>query len=434
MKRVAVVGAGWSGLAAAMELAHSGYAVTVFEASRYLGGRARKVTIDGIALDNGQHILLGAYGETLRLITLAGGDCKRLLLRLPLQLVYPGEFALVAPRWLPAPLHLAMALLCARGLGWLEKFAAVRFMTCLRKRRFAIDPDISVETLLLQYGQLPRARRFLWEPLCIAALNTQPRDASAAVFANVLRDAFTRARSDSDLLIPQVDLGALFPELAEAFVRSRGGGFRVGEPVSAISTQANCVKLATSTGTETFDAAVCAVPPNRTADMLVGETALCNGLQGFAYEPIVTCYLQYPAHIRLPAPMIGLDASYSQWAFDRGRLGGPAGLVAVVVSAAGRARALTPDQLAMAITRELAGILPGMPLPMHHRVITEKRATFRCSTGMWRPEVATSHGRVFLAGDHVSNEFPATLEGAVRNGINAAKAVLQATARATKAT
>jgi hydroxysqualene dehydroxylase len=426
MKRVAVVGAGWSGLAAAMELAHRKCAVTVFEASRHLGGRARKVMLDGVALDNGQHILLGAYSETLRLITLAGGDCERLLLRLPLQLTYPGEFALAAPRWLPAPLHLAAALLRTCGLAWREKLAALRFMGALRRVHFSITPDISVEALLTRHDQGARARRFLWEPLCIAALNTEPREASAAIFAKVLRDAFTRARSDSDLLIPRVDLGALFPELAEAFLRRHPGHIRLGEPVQSIAPVANGVELALPSGTALFDAVVCAVPPHRAADLLGADTLLRDRLAAFAYEPIVTCYLQYPAQVRLPAPMMGMSGGYSQWAFDRGALGGPAGLVAVVVSAAGRAGELSPDQLAKTISRELADIQPGLPPPLRHRVITEKRATFRCGPEMWRPATTTSHARLFLAGDHVANDFPATLEGAIRNGINAGRAAVKA--------
>jgi predicted NAD/FAD-binding protein len=113
--KVAVIGAGYAGLAAAVELAARGAPVTVFEAARELGGRARRVDYRGMALDNGQHILLGAYRETLRLMRLTGADPTALLLRLPLQLVIPGRFSLQAAP-LPAPLHLAFGLLTAHGL------------------------------------------------------------------------------------------------------------------------------------------------------------------------------------------------------------------------------------------------------------------------------------------------------------------------------
>ena len=129
--RVAIIGAGYAGMACAAELAAAGISVDVFEASRTLGGRARGVEIGGITVDNGAHILVGAYRETLRLMRLVGADPEALLTRHPLRLEYPGEFRLSAPR-LPAPLHLAWGLLAARGLPFKEKPAAIRFMRAIR--------------------------------------------------------------------------------------------------------------------------------------------------------------------------------------------------------------------------------------------------------------------------------------------------------------
>ena len=125
MKRVAVIGAGWSGLAAAVRLSSAGLPVTVFEASRQLGGRARRVSIEGQHLDNGQHILIGAYRSTLDLLRELGSDPDRVLLRQPLDLRYADGFRMHASR-LPAPLHLAWALAGARGLSWTERLGAAR--------------------------------------------------------------------------------------------------------------------------------------------------------------------------------------------------------------------------------------------------------------------------------------------------------------------
>ena len=128
---VAVVGGGWAGCAAALTLARSGVRVTLFEAAPVLGGRARRVDIAGYTLDNGQHLLLGAYRETLRLMRLCSADPERLLLRRPLELNYPADnIRLRLPR-LPAPLHLAAGLLLARGMPVVEKWAAVRFIRAL---------------------------------------------------------------------------------------------------------------------------------------------------------------------------------------------------------------------------------------------------------------------------------------------------------------
>ncbi|MBE0622825.1 MAG: NAD(P)-binding protein, partial [Burkholderiales bacterium] len=199
---VAVIGAGWAGMAAAVALAEAKTRVTVFEAARHLGGRARSVDIEGMALDNGQHILIGAYRETLRLMRAVGADPERLLLRQPLTIEYPGKFSLRAPR-LPAPLHLLAGLLAASGLTWSERVAAVRFMTAMRRNAYRIHADMPVAELLARHDQSGALSRYLWEPLCISALNTPPAAASAQIFLNLFRDALDGARTNSDFLIPR---------------------------------------------------------------------------------------------------------------------------------------------------------------------------------------------------------------------------------------
>lgn len=432
MTRIAVVGAGWSGMAAAVELASAGCQVDLYEAARHAGGRARRVVFEGITLDNGQHILLGAYAETLRLIRLTGGDESELMRRLPLELMYPGEFTLFAPTWLPAPLHLFYALLSARGLAWRDKIAAVSFMHAMRRARFRVVPDVTVAEFLLRHRQSARARAFLWDPLCVAALNTAPDLASAQVFATVLCDTFSGTRSDSDLLIPRVDLSFLFPDRAMNYVVERGGAWHPGAHIDGLVEIGGRIQVCSANASTEFEAVVCALPPPRAAALLHGSSesavALRRLLEAFEFEPIVTCYLQYPAEVRLPRPMIGLSAAISQWAFDRGVLGGPAGLIAVVVSAAGRLRGLAGDALAEEVHRELEAVLPSLPLPLRQQVIVEKRATFRCTPNLRRPRPQGPFAGLFLAGDHVVDPagpaYPATLEGAVRSGVAAARAAL----------
>jgi squalene-associated FAD-dependent desaturase len=419
-----VLGGGWAGLSAAVELSRAGHAVDVYEAARILGGRARRVEIDGIALDNGQHILLGAYRDTLGIIRTAGGDPEAVLLRLPLELAFPGAFALTAPRGLPAPLHLLAGLIGAQGLCAGEKFAAIRFMAGMQLRGFGIPEDISVAELMHRHRQPARVVRYLWEPLCIAALNTAIADSSAKIFLRVLRDAFTQGARDSDLLIPRADLGALFPDLAAAAIEKAGGRVRLGEAVEAVTPDGSAWKISANGNTESYGAAVYALPPWRTADLLPPQcTGIAAQLRALVYEPILTCYLQYPPQTRLPRPMIGLSREISQWAFDRGQLDGPPGLIAVVVSAAGRLRGIGRDELASAIHAELQDVLRGAATPLWHRVISEKRATFRAAPKLSRPAAGLLLPGLALAGDFVDNGYPATIEGAVRSGIAAAHAI-----------
>src|SRR5258708_26541104 len=221
-------------MAAAAELACHDVPVTVFEAGRVPGGRARRVESDGKRLDNGLHILLGAYRETLRLIELVKDPGESLgLLRLPLELILHPAFHLRAAR-LPAPLHLLSALLCARGLALHDRFAAARFMAWARLNGFRLESDTSGADLLASQRQPDAVSRFLCNPLCVSALNTPPPQASAQVFMTVLRDSLSGRRAGTDLLLPTLDFSALFPEPPAPYVAARGHRRHLGGPVRAL--------------------------------------------------------------------------------------------------------------------------------------------------------------------------------------------------------
>ena len=444
--QVAVIGAGYAGMAAAVELAAAGIPADVFEASRVLGGRARALELDGVTVDNGQHLLVGAYRETLRLIDLVHpGGTDDLLLRLPLTLTTPGHLSLRAPP-LPAPLHLAAALLFARGLTMADKLAALRLMRDLKRSRYRLDGDISVAELLAAHHQPTRLCRLLWEPLCVAALNTPVDSASARVFVNVLRDSLGGLRAASDLLLPRVDLGTLFPDGAERFLLDRGGRVLRSTAIKRLAADASGYLL-DSAGQRfgPYRQAIVAVAPQHLKALIaplpgLGELRLQVG--SLAYEPIVTCYLAYPAGARLAAPMLGYPSGWpsighsggiTQWLFDRGQLNGPAGLFAAVISAHGRHQAMTNEALAAQIHAEISTLVPDLPAPLWSRVITEKRATFACTPDLARPQTQTPLPGLLLAGDYVACDYPATLEAAVRSGVAAANSVI-ASAAALRAT
>ena len=422
-KHIAVIGAGWAGLAAAATLAERGVPVTVFEASRSLGGRARRVSIDGVDLDNGQHVLIGAYRETLRLMRLVGADPEKLLLRLPLELRFADGFHLRAPR-LPYPFNLLVALLGATGVDLAQSFSALRFMAALRACNFRIEPDRSVAQVLDEHRQTGALRTHLWGPLCVSALNTPVDRASAQVFAKVLRDGLTGTRDASDLLIARTDLGRLFPEPAAKYVKAHGGRIELGVPVRAIGKDSGGFRL--DDRPERYTTLIVACAPQHAAPLLAGFaelTATRAMIERLDYEPIVTCYLQYPESVSLPAPMLGFNGGIVQWAFDRGGLGGPKGLLAAVISASGAHEELAKEELASRVGIELKAALGEFPSPRWTQVITERRATFSCVPALARPEVQTVVPGLTLAGDYVASEYPGTLEAAVRSGIAAAKAV-----------
>lgn len=426
-RRVAIVGAGYAGLAAGVELAAAGICVDVFEASRTLGGRARRVDLEGTVLDNGAHLLSGAYRETLRLMQTVGSS-EQALLRLPLRLEFPGSFRLRAPK-LPAPLHLAWALLTAQGLSWHDKLAAITFMRGQQQAGFRLSADTSVAELLAD--QPGTVRHLLWDPLCLAALNTPPDQASAKVFLNVLRDSLAAGRAASDLLLPRIDFSALFPEPAARFIAARGGRVVRGTRISEIATAPPQTTGFVLDDHGRYDQVIIAVAPQHLRELGTALSILKPEfvkVDRFQWEPIVTCYLAYPESVRLPQPMLGIVDGTAQWLLDRGQSHGQAGLLAAVISASHRHREVTPQQLGDEIHREIARIVPGLPPPEWTRSIVEKRATFACTPGLVRPTTTTPVPGLWLAGDYIAGDYPATLEGAVRSGIAAASAVRQATA------
>jgi squalene-associated FAD-dependent desaturase len=384
-------------MAAAVTLAAHGIEVTVFESGPVLGGRARRVTTEGRELDNGQHILIGAYSELLRLMRQVGVPADAIL-RLPLELRYADGFRLRG----------RLGLLLCPKIPLRERLGAVRFMLSLTRNAFRIAPELSVHALLQQHRQNGVIGHYVWRPLCVSALNTPPEQASAQVFATVLRDSLGAGAGASDLLLPRVDLSRLFPEAAAEYVRARGGEIRTSAPVRNLpELQREFAQIVIATG------------PHQLKALLPGHAP------EYEYQPIYTCYLQYPEAVALPFPMLGLADGLVQWAFDRAALTGERGLLACVISAQGDHQQLTQEELAAACHRELHAVLPDLPDPLWSRVIAEKRATVACTPAMRKLAPRSGIDGVYLAGDYTDPDYPPTLEAAVRSGISAAEAATQ---------
>lgn len=405
--RVAVIGGGWAGIAAAVELTARGVPTTLFEAGRLLGGRARSASLDGRVLDNGQHILLGAYRDTLDLMRQVGADPDQLFDRRPLRVIDNTGFRLSLPK-LPAPLNVAWGLLAARGVGFGEKLRTALWMDGIKRRRFCLAADSTVAQWLDTAGQTGALRRHLWEPLCLAALNTPAERASAQLFANVLRDSLGSARrEDTDLLLSRVPLGQLLPEPAADWLQAHGAELRLGQRVHSLTPDDTQIAV----DGEAFTTAILATAPQHRAALWPDSAAYLD------FEPIATIYLQFSADFTLPFPLLNLLDGQGQWVVDRGQ-----GLLGCVLSGHGDWEALSDDTLAETLQAEIGQ--PGGAL--WHKVVREKRATFAAQPGLPRPDCRTAHPRLWLAGDHCWADYPATLEGAVRSGRRAARQLLAA--------
>jgi hydroxysqualene dehydroxylase len=428
-KKVAVVGAGWAGCAAAVEATRLGHAVTLFEATRTPGGRARRV--DGlmdaqpVSLDNGQHILIGAYSETLRLMADLGVDQHTSLLRLPLTLQFPDGNGLKLPasRYLPAPLDAFAGILRARGWSWADRLSLLKVALGWQVQGFRCATDQSVANLCR--GLTAATMKQLIEPLCVSALNTPADRASGQVFLRVMHDSLFSESGGSNLLLPRVDLSALLPDAALAWLSANSCPPQLGVRVQGISRVDQRWLITAQSQRQpddSFDCIVLACPPGDAARLVegsgIGAEAWLSQTRSLHYEALTTVYAHAPG-ARLSQPMLALPATAeapAQFVFDRGQLGGPVGLLAFVISASqGEGAVLTASVLAQAKAQL------GLQLQAVQTIV-EKRATFACTPGLQRPAAVVSAG-LLACGDYIDGPYPATLEGAVRSGLAAARSV-----------
>ena len=425
---IIIVGGGWSGLAAAVDLLEKGHHVTLFESAKQLGGRARCVAFGQHRVDNGQHLLLGAYKNTLSILAKCGITADDVLLRKPLRLLVIDKNKTrfdIKPGHLPAPLNILTALLNVSGTPLKARLKTCWFLIKLTFKGFSLKKDISVETLLEKQPRIFIER--LWEPLCLAALNTPINEASAQIFLNVLKDTFTKESNASDLLIPIVDLANLYVHPAMTYIDQHGGTLHLGRKIVNILAHPDSPSVVDADGNcYTADHLVLACSPSATLALLEKSNILASMqtlLRQFDYQPICTVYLQYPKDICLSQEMVGLSHCTGQWIFDR-RVCGQPGLMAVVISASGPHTALDKMTLAQLVSDELAALFD-WPDAEKTLVIREKRATFASSVARsgHRPTNKTDQHRVWLCGDYTTRRYPATLESAVQSGLQCSQSI-----------
>lgn len=426
--RIAIVGAGWAGMAAAVAATQQGHTVSVLEAAHHLGGRARalRVTLpDGHStlLDNGQHILIGAYHQTLELMREVGIDPAAALMRLPLSLVYPDGTGLRLPDW-PAPLDALTGILRARHWPLRARFGLLRQAWSWQIAGFRCPDHMSVAELCTSLA--PQVRKELIEPLCLSALNTPIEQASAQVFLRVLQDGLFTGNGSSNLLLPRCDLGALFPTPAALWLQQRGGQLRLGARVRKLTPQASGWKLEQ----EEFDSVIIATNASDASRLVAAcadnaPAALARRLQdwadvtdGLANESIATVYA-WAEGVKLSSPVLALHSSAqapAQFVFDRGQLEGCPGLLAFVVSACN----LSHGQVESSVLEQARNQLGLAMTPL--KTVVEKRATFACTPNLQRPDNQVAH-RLWACGDYIDGPYPATLEGAVRSALQTVEAI-----------
>jgi hydroxysqualene dehydroxylase len=463
--RLAVIGGGWAGCAAAVAATEQGWAVDLYEAAPAAGGRAKAIAAqaetdtDTDRLDNGQHILLGAYSATLELLRTLGVDTHDALLRSPLDLRDNAGQGFALPTWAGlatsntnntkatikpvsngASLRHQARMACAavwsvwqcRHWPMTARLQLLMLMVRWRLSGFTCHSQATVADLCNSLA--PCVMHDFIEPLCVSALNLSPQHASGALWLRVLKDALLSGPGSSDLLLPRRDLSALFVHPCLAWLRQHGATVHTGTRVTGLLRVGNGWQLNTALTPKPslpYDQIVVATPAAQTAALVWPHNAFwAQAASALTHTSIATVYAQSTStgnrtHVAWRAPMLALRGGAAQFVFNRSQLLSPASNtaschIAAVVSDSGDA---SRDQITASVMQQLATQWPQAQWVWTQTVV-EKRACFACTPQAARPVMGVAPG-LWACGDYVFGPYPSTLEGAVRS----AQAVVSAIAR-----
>lgn len=429
--KIAIIGAGWAGLSAALAL-HAQAEVVLFEASQISGGRARSLnrpdfSTDSLAnqtessltaLDNGQHLLLGAYRNVLTILEQVGVLTEEVFLRLPFSWYLVDGIQIKCPH-LPAPWHILVGVLTAKHFSLRDKFSLLKNTAALKN--FSGE-DLSIHAWLWDQNVSSKEVANFWQPLVLAAMNTPLSIASTQTLARIMQESVLKNRLDSDLLLPIKSLNELFVEPVSAYLKKHHVPIYLGQRVHELNAQG--VGNVWVDGVQ-FDRVIVATAPYHAAKILTHEPTQ-KALNELQYAAITTVYLRYDQTISLPVPIVGLVKGTAQWLFERGKLSGGDNELSAVLSCADQWGHLKTDELVQKIHQDVLRCCPDLAAPISFQVITEKRATFLAAVKRTRIDASTlAKQGIFLAGDYMHPSYPGTLEGAVVSGqIAAAQCLL----------
>ena len=429
-----VIGAGCAGLSAATALAKAGARVVVLEARPGLGGRATSFRdpSTGERVDNGQHILMGCYEQTLVFLDRIGAsDRVRWQAGLSLTMIdRRGDESVLKLPSVASPLHLLGGVMAWDALSWSERLAILRVGSALRSGTPKGMPyKHAAETVrdwLNRHRQPQRLIELFWEPLALAALNQSIDQAAARYFTEVLGRMFADPAAAS-LVLPAVPLDDMYAEPARAWLVERGHEVRVnapvrvevsGERVIGVRVREERIKAPIVISTVPWHAFGAVFDP-----MPQPLLSIASNAAALPSLPIVTVNLWFDRAV-MQEPLVGLPGRTFQWLFDRRAIvGGATSHLSLISSGADAIVAQGNDELVATALREVREALPEARSATLRKglAVREKRSTFSLAPDAPpRPQTTTPIEGFFLAGDWIDTGLPATIESAVISGHRAA--------------
>jgi len=448
-KSAVVIGAGFAGLSAAVALAEQGVRVAVLEAKPELGGRAYSFADPetGDFVDNGQHVLMGCYGETLDFLKRIGAY-GQLVFHEDLEiemLAGSGQSAKLKTARLPGPLHMTAALLGYRHLSVAERMSVMRGglrMLAIRRSGTGELRRLTVAQLMDLLGQSEHSRRCFWYPMSIATLNDEPESSSADLLAEVLKRAFFSRRRDSAFVYSRVGLSDLYCTGAKRLIERAGGTVRSHAIVEMLELgergDVASVRLRDGQRIEASDF-ISAVPAPQLLRLLP-ENAVADPFfsrfTGLSSSPIICVHVWLDREVT-DSPFIGFIGTTTQWLFNKRKifaLRGEThpGYLSFVISGARKLVDRSNQEILDIVINDLHTMIPvsRSAKVVKSLVLKEKNATMApdLRSHELRPTARTPIANFFLAGDWIQTGLPATIEGAVISGRAAAAAVVGRTA------
>jgi squalene-associated FAD-dependent desaturase len=440
---VVIIGGGFAGLSAGVALAERGFRVALLEGKPALGGRAYSFpdAESEDRVDNGQHVLMGCYHQTLDFLAKIGTR-DRLFVHRNLEIEMldgPGRPARLRTASLPGPFHMTAGLMRYKHLSVAERLAAVcAGMRMMYMRRFARArlKQMTVAEFMDVTGQGSQARRTFWYPLAIATLNEQPYLASAALFAEVIKRAFFSRRNDSAFLYSRVGLSELYCDAAREFIEKRDGVVACRAIVDSLEMGDNMISAVRLRDGANLRASnfIAAVPPAQLLRLLpeaMTSEGLFPQIDTLKSSPIICVHVWLDREVT-PYAFVGFVGTATQWLFNKRRIFSDdgarhPGYLSFVISGARELVELPNEELLKMVMSDLNAMIPAAKEAQMIKalVLKEKHATFAPdpASDAVRPSAQTAVPNLFLAGDWIQTGLPATIESAVIAGRSAAAAI-----------